>query len=758
MRSEVTAFLVGTDHRLGSIDAEIASRIEVEQVDVTMRLAPLTLLLTFVGAQVNLLASLSWSHARYIAVFEALSTPLVVYALVQCWRWRTQPRAETLSRRFVWGLIAVIHIYGLLLSSLPIMLFADLDVPIRVLIAACCAGLISAGLTGAAMPLAALSFSAPISLGSFIALWQAGGSVNTFIAFMLALYSLYIGFMVLHLSRLTASRVIVQVQLEREQQETRRQQEWTNLLLNDFEESASDWLWETDGEFRLQHISHRLVEVTGCPEDRLRELTLDHLFQVEEHSASTTGATLWRQIQAGGSFSEVVLSIHVGEDVRWWSVSGKPIYGPGERFMGYRGVGSDVTEKVRSEQRLSHLALHDPLTELPNRAAFQAALDAARAHDGGHFAVLCLDLDAFKAVNDTFGHATGDALLRAVAERLHAVLASHRSDVLLARLAGDEFAVLCTNTLGRDPTAVAELAARCVDTLATPFHLNGIEVGIGASIGIALSATDGSGEIMQRADVALYRTKAEGRNGYRFYDATMDEGVQDRRALTADLRLAVERNEFFLHYQPIVDSGDGRVISFEALVRWAHPVRGLISPADFIPLAEETGLIIALGEWVLQQACRVAVTWPLDVSIAVNVSVIQVRHSDLPSTVARVLAQSGLDPRRLEIEVTESVFLDATPATSYLRQTTFDKLKIDGSFVSDLPGNATGMAITRAMVELSSSIGLTITAECVEEEDQRICLRLLGCHQLQGYLFSRPVPAEAAAALLARQHTAAYAA
>jgi EAL domain-containing protein (putative c-di-GMP-specific phosphodiesterase class I) len=298
---------------------------------------------------------------------------------------------------------------------------------------------------------------------------------------------------------------------------------------------------------------------------------------------------------------------------------------------------------------------------------------------------------------------------------------------------------------------------------------------MGASVGVAIAPDDGLKEVMRRADLALYRVKHEGKRGYRFYEAEMDERIEATRALTADLRQALDRNEFILDFQPLVSAADGGVQGFEALIRWRHPVRGDISPGEFIPIAEETGVIISLGEWILREACRIAAAWPPHLSVAVNLSPKQLRHSDVPAIVRAALRDSGLAAERLELEVTESVFLEATPATramlttlramkvrlslddfgtgysslSYLRRSSFDKLKIDQCFVRELPHEKADLAIVRAIVELATTLGMKVAAEGVETEAQRACLQQQGCHQFQGYLFSKPVPAQEVAAFAA---------
>ena len=763
------SFPVGTHRESEALDNNLRARVRVEQFDVALRLVPFTVLVSLSVVQV--IVYLFWDPANraYLGLLEAAILPLAITVLQQCWQWRSRPKPRELTGTFIRRAVLAAYAYGCLLASIPIMLFVGADPDGRLLIAASCAGLIATGMSAAVLPPVAIGFSGLIIAGSFFGLAATGERFYIYVATLLVFYAAFICFTILHLSRLLKMRVVSQIDLE-------RQQEFTNLLLNEFEENASDWLWETNAELRLQHVSPRLVEVARSSERQLLGLPLEQLLlpavAAPEGHPSTV---LWNCIAERRTFRNLSLPLNIAGEQRTWELSGKPIFTNGTRFSGYRGVGSDVTEKRQSEERLSYLALHDTLTDLPNRVQFQQLLEAAREQAGasGRFAVLALDLDEFKNVNDTFGHAAGDGLLRAFAERLQRFASS---DVHIARLAGDEFALLAKGSAARDRHTVALLASDIVAAVASPFTVNGIRVSIGVSIGIAMAPQDGCLEIMRRADLALYRTKGEGRNGYRFYEAEMDERIEARRALSTDLRGALDRNEFLLHFQPIV-SREGRVRGFEALVRWKHPKRGFVSPAEFIPLAEETGVIIPLGEWILQQACATAAGWPGDISIAVNLSPIQFRHSDLPLLVISALQESGLDASRLEIEITESVFLEATPAIktalaklrelgvrlslddfgtgysslSYLRRLAFDKIKIDQSFVRDLPHEQSGAAIVRAIIDLATSLKMTVIAEGVETEAQRRCLLSLGCHALQGYLFSRPVPADEANALVTGQ-------
>jgi len=430
-------------------------------------------------------------------------------------------------------------------------------------------------------------------------------------------------------------------------------------------------------------------------------------------------------------------------------------------------------ERMAAQERIRHMAGHDALTGLANRTRFRERLGVSLAElrRGGCLAVLCLDLDGFKAVNDSFGHPAGDALLRQVAERMQGCL---RHGDMVARFGGDEFAVL--QTAARQPGDADMLARRLAEALGEPYDLDGQQVVISTSTGIAVAPGDGAqvDDLIRRADLALYAAKAAGRGTHRFFERHMDEELRDRQTVKAALRQALGRGEFGLHYQPIVDLRTSRIAFFEALLRWRHPERGNVSPTEFIPVAEESGQILALGEWALREACREAAGWPDGIGVAVNLSPVQFRGNDLVGTVTAALAMAGLAPDRLELEITESVLLHDSEANlavlralkrlgirismddfgtgysslGYLRRFPFDNVKIDRSFISDLPCSSESAAIVRAVVGLGASLGVTITAEGVETRAQLDYLRSERCDLAQGYLFSRPVSGDGAAALV----------
>ncbi|MCK1652601.1 EAL domain-containing protein [Bradyrhizobium sp. 149] len=541
------------------------------------------------------------------------------------------------------------------------------------------------------------------------------------------------------------------------------------IVLDTALENMSQGLCMFDADGKIILFNERYAAMFGRTETLLTGRLLVDVLREEQAKGQWQGdageffARLVGDARESRTTTDVVTRF--GRSIR---VVNQPMQGGG-----WVATFEDITEWLDAQAKISHMARHDALTSLPNRVLFHEQLvqGLRRTRSGDQLAVLCLDLDHFKDINDSLGHPIGDALLKEVGRRLKATVSE--SDTV-ARLGGDEFAVV---QIGRsEETAARSLAGRLVEVISAPYEIDDHQIVIGVSIGISLSPQDGSNpdELLKNADLALYRAKADGRGTYRFFETGMDARAQARRLLEMDLRAALQRDEFEPYYQPIRDVASGRVVAFEALLRWNHPQRGLIAPLNFIPLAEETGLIIQLGEFVLRSACTDAATWPDDVDVAVNLSPVQFKNPTLIASVTEALAASGLDARRLELEITESVLLQNTEATlttlhelramgvrislddfgtgysslSYLRSFPFDKIKIDRSFVSELATREDSMAIIRAVTGLGRSLGIVTTAEGVENDAQLELLRREGCTQAQGYLFSKPRPASDVAIML----------
>jgi diguanylate cyclase (GGDEF)-like protein len=558
------------------------------------------------------------------------------------------------------------------------------------------------------------------------------------------------------------------------------QGEVVRLLLNEYESKGSDWLLELDGRGCLTHVTTRFADVARRRRaDMLGQPLLALLDPVQ---GGATTAALAHAVRTREPFRDLVVPVPLGRDLRWWALSGTPKQDAAGNFTGFRGVGRDVTEVRRSQERIAQLARFDPLTGLANRSLFRESLDDLvenAALSGRPAALLFVDLDRFKAVNDCFGHAAGDLLLRQVAQRLAALVkAQVKGGATIARLGGDEFAVVLPDG---SADRAEKLAQRIVKEMARPFPLGdegraGAAV-VGASVGWALAPFDADTpeDLLRCADLALYRVKEQGRGAACRFVPEMAQAVAERRKLEADLAAALDRGQLRLLFQPVVDSTDERITGFEALLRWHHPELGVVSPLDFVPVAEETGLIVPIGAWVIDEALAWATRWPAHVKVSVNLSAVQMEEANLPDVIATALARHQIGPERLELEITESLFLAEKPAvievlarltamgvsfalddfgTGYsalgtLQKASFSRIKIDRSFVAR--ASAMGdeaSAIIQAIVRLAASLDMQTTAEGTETRAAFELCRQLGCTQVQGYLFGKPMPPEEATLLV----------
>lgn len=539
-------------------------------------------------------------------------------------------------------------------------------------------------------------------------------------------------------------------------------------FIEEFENSGRGWFWETNAAGTLSYVSQQLADdFKTSPEALLgRQFTDLLLIDNGDSQGLRQERTLDFHLSARFPFSDIVVRPASDRDVQW-SLSGNPVFDDNGGFYGFRGIGTDLTEQRRTEQEINRLARSDSLTGLPNRAMMRRTLDEGlrnAKHSQRGCALLLIDLDRFKNVNDTHGHPLGDALLKQVAQRLTQVIGHHGQ---VGRLGGDEFKAVLPGTT--DFHLLDRIAGDLIDELSRPYMLEGNRVTIGASVGIAIGEPDRScaDSMVRNADLALYAAKAAGRGRHRFYEPSMHNNAANRQMLEKDLRGALERSELSVVYQPVVRSAGEEVSGFEALVRWQHPKRGLVSPNEFIPIAEECGLIGQLGEWVLIEALQAVRRWPENFRLAVNLSPIQFNDPRLVDMVAAALTVSAVDPSRLELEITEGVFLaecDTTEATfarlkelgvrlvlddfgtgysslGYLKKAPFDKIKIDRSFVRGAAMNENrNAAIIGAIVTLAESLGMDTVAEGVETGDDLQLMRSLGVSEVQGYLFGQPIP------------------
>jgi diguanylate cyclase (GGDEF)-like protein len=542
-------------------------------------------------------------------------------------------------------------------------------------------------------------------------------------------------------------------------------------FVDEFESSGRGWFWETDYMGTLSYVSRQLADDFQCEPAELLGRQFTDLLSVDQDSDSLgESKTLGFHLSARFPFSDVVVRPASEQDVHW-SLSGNPIFDERGRFLGFRGIGTDLTEQRKSEREISRLARFDSLTGLPNRAMMRQTLDEAlrnAAHRQKGCALFMIDLDRFKNVNDTLGHPIGDALLRQVADRLKSVMGNHGQ---VGRLGGDEFQAVMPGIV--DIGLLEPLARTLIEQVSRPYTIEGHKVTIGASVGIAIGdpGRASADALVRDADLALYAAKGAGRGKHRLYEPSMHSEAAERQLLENDLRQAIERDELWMAYQPIVRTAGEEISGFEALVRWNHPSRGLISPDKFIPLAEETGLIGSIGEWVLKTSLEEAAQWPDHVRVAINLSPLQFNDPNVANMISSHLQATGVRAERVELEITEGVFLaegDSTDETfaklkalgvrlslddfgtgysslGYLKKAPFDKIKIDQSFVRGAASTTNrNAAIIRAIVTLAETLGMDTCAEGVETHDDLQLIRELGVSMVQGFIFGKPSPAETA--------------
>lgn len=608
-------------------------------------------------------------------------------------------------------------------------------------------------------PQALAAFTIPLmvgTLGTVVGvtstpdLWIQGGLLTGFVFVMVMVTFTHASAFVAH----RASESLV-----------REKHEIIGLLLREFEQSTSDWIWGFDADGSINRLTSGFTTATGVDEDALLGADFVHFLQCITPPNDPLIVHLERDVAARQTFQDVELRVTADGRECWWSLTGKPAFDENGLYLGYLGTGSDVTERKIAERRITMLAHHDPMTGLLNRTKFTEQLNSCVARlerYGSPFSVMFLDLDHFKSVNDTRGHIAGDKLLMMVAKRITGLV---RETDFAARLGGDEFAIILPND--SDEVELASLANRLIEAIKQPYLIEGEQAAVGVSIGIAMAPMNGTrpDQILRNADLALYRAKADGRSVYRFFESQMDSEARERRLLEAELRDAIGNSELVLYYQPLISTSDGHPTGFEALIRWNHPIRGLVPPAEFIPIAEQTDLIVDIGDWTIKQACMAAVNWPQHLTVAVNLSAKHFRQSDIALVVQAALATSGLEAHRLEIEITEGLLMEnpdqvveklaeiralgvtiamddfgtGYSSLSYLLKFPFDKIKIDRSFVDASSQDEVARDILKAIASLGKTLKLKITAEGVETKEQAEFLAEIACHQLQGFYFARPL-------------------
>src|SRR3954471_305302 len=654
-----------------------------------------------------------------------------------------------------WLLAGDVAVRAFTFLSLPLFLFPTLDPGTQVIAASVMAGLGVGGLGLVVIPQCAMAWMVCFTLGVGGSLVLARHSVP-FQPVLSIVFNLGVAiFGVMTVARWAFHQLQTNADVG-------SQSESSSLLLQEYEQRGVGWLWQVDSENRVTYISSRMSALLGKPASQLIGHSLPSLLGGH--------AELGRVLLEKQPFNSLEMELKTARGPRWISIAGDPIIDTAGRFEGFRGVGSDITEIRQTQERLTHLANVDVLSGLPNRGRVRQLLGEALRHaTTGNVpcAIMFLDLDGFKPVNDTFGHPKGDAVLRAVAKRL---VDEVGVDGHVGRMGGDEFAIVITDAQSRK--LVEELADRIIKSIKQPYLIDQTEICIGVSIGCAFGPIDGAtvDDLILKADLALYQAKDAGRGCARYFSSELQSEQEDRVRLEGDLRSALGAKQFHLVYQPLINAKTQKLVGFEALIRWNHPQRGLVPPNVFIPVAEESGLMPAIGEWVIYEACKAAHSWPEPITVALNISPKQIVQPALPNIVSEALARHKVPGNRIELEVTEGVFLGDNGSTldvlkrlralgvgialddfgtgyssiGYLNKAVFHKLKIDGSFVREAGSRPENVAIIQSIVQLAKSFRMSITAEGVETAEDFERMRELGCDIIQGYLFGRPLAYERA--------------
>ncbi|MEO8296753.1 MAG: EAL domain-containing protein [Burkholderiales bacterium] len=769
------------------LDEDQLSRFRARQIHTVLQLAPLTTLINLVNAAVVGVLFQAVVNAWLLAAWGLLLATLLGLALRGWLRSRVggaparcSPRAEDRAVRHA-------ALLSLLWGSMPAVVLPLASPAEQGLIGCISVGMICAGgFALSSIPRAGTVFPLLVGVGTAVGVLRCGDLPAGLLLFMLGLY---VATVVLSV-RWTAASFLARLVAEGAAE---RQRDLVGLLLHDFEEHASDALWETDADGRLSHVSPRLSAMLGRPSEQLIGRPAGEVFQISPEMADdrvelnddAASHSLQRRLSQQQPFHDQVYlfrTVDSGglEQSGWVQLAAKPLLDTKARHVGWRGVASNVTREHEAQLHITKLAFRDMVTGLHNRYSFQIRLgqiveqaSAAQPGAGRSCALVCMDLDGFKTVNDALGHDIGDGLLRSVAERLSALLLPQD---LFARLGGDEFGFIFDGVSTADEAGAR--AAQLLDALRTPLEVCGASVPIGASLGIAMVPQDGTSAevVLKSADLALYAAKAGGRGQYRFFLPQMGARVLHRLSIERALREALQGDQLSLVYQPQLDLFTGELLGFEALLRWNHPDLGQVSPADFVPVAEDAGLIGQIGDWVLHRACLDACTWSRPLRVAVNLSPLQIMAQDLIGAVRDALQRSGLSPRRLEVEVTESVLLNETSTAlsqlhalhqlgacialddfgtgyssmAYLRRFPFDKLKIDRAFVRELVSGQDARAIVKAMLDVAAALRMETVAEGVETLEELHALHALGCKAIQGFFLARPMASTAVADFLDR--------
>jgi len=740
---ESLAFTSGKDDAENSPlrDAQLLARADLAPFFATANVVAAAMMIACLWSEASVLWLGGW----------AIAVAVVNFAAMQMARTQSITHVGRSGRRLPdWMMVGDIVVRAALWLSLPLYLFPALSPASQVIAASIMAGLGIASLGLVVVLPCVIAWMASFTAGMSAAL-LIGRSSIPFEHMISILFTLGVAiFGVLAVARWAFAQLKTNADVG-------SQSESASLLLQEYEQRGVGWLWQVDSENRATYISSRMVALLGRPASQLLGHSLPALLG--------GNAELGRKLLDRQPFTSLEMELETARGPRWISIAGDPIIDTAGRFEGFRGVGSDITEIRQTQERLTHLANMDVLSGLPNRGRVRQllgeALRAATA-DNRACAILFLDLDGFKPVNDTFGHPKGDAVLRAVAKRLvdEVGAAGH-----VGRMGGDEFAIVIPDAQSRK--TVEQMAQRIIDSVKEPYDIDGTTIEIGVSIGCAFGPVDGAtvDDLILKADLALYEAKGAGRGIARYFSSELQSEKEDRVRMEADLRAALAAEQFHLVFQPLIAAKTQKLVGFEALIRWNHPKRGLVPPNLFIPVAEDIGVMPAIGEWVIEEACRAAATWPDNISVSLNVSPKQIILPALPNTVSEALARHRVQGNRIELEVTEGVFLGDNGPTldvlkrlralgvgialddfgtgyssiGYLNKAIFHKLKIDGSFVREAGTRPDNIAIIQSIVQLAQSFRMSVTAEGVETPEDFERMRELGCDTIQGYLFGKPL-------------------
>lgn len=747
-----------------AVNESQAAQFRAHQLDACLKLTPWVIVASTLNSSI-VLGFLYTSTASPILHSLGLVWLLLVVGAaangMKRWRLMRQGAALTqVSLRTLNRATRNAAMYAALWGLFFAVAYPAMQLPGQKVVAAVAVGMICAGgFIFAPIPAAAILYVVIMALGFEIGLLrQVWTSEMLSLSILLLIYIILIIHTIHAMARNLGARLVAEA-------ESIQQVEMIGLLLNDFESHTSDWLWELNARGELEYVSVRMEGDLARSKDRLLGSHFIDLLTSLQANPNEEKILALQTLQAAlrkqQPFKRVDIPVEINGQNHWWSLSAKPLFNDQGELVSWRGVGTDVTRTRRDSETMNFLANYDALTGLANRHQFRQQLQSMHARPCTLF---LLDLDDFKAANDRYGHSVGDQVLQLAASRLKSQL---RSTDLFSRLGGDEFALL---TWGEpDEHRLRELATRLIECLSDPLSVDGLQIKVGTSIGIARSSINPGSpeELLQFADMALYAAKDAGGSTYCFFSHEMKQREQNRLILIDELKMAIERRQFLLLYQPQFLLQDASLSGVEALVRWNHPERGWVSPGEFIPIAEQTSLILPLGAWILEEACREGAGWAQPVPVAVNISAVQFADPGFVATVHSVLQRTGLPAHRLELEITESLLIEdkttvlqtlqslnqlgvrialddfgtGYSSLAYLRNFPLKKLKIDGAFVRRLTENSQSNAIVRTIIALGQALNLDVTAECIETQQQYDTLRTMGCTSVQGYWMAQPMSA-----------------